>query len=358
MQANVLPLPVRWLCSPSYLLPPPSSPLQAPEVLKCPYKSRPNDNKDDSRLHYDGGVDSWAVGILAFELVVGCPPFYDKMRKHTEERILNMAVTVPQGVSTEARHFILSALSKDPANRLSVADMVSHPWIETLRNSSSTPRQQQQQQLRRSLQMHAMVSSVGQPMDVSPQPSPRQPQLQAAPTGLRSTSAIRPNIAAAAKAALAAPATPRAAVAADRTQQPAQPAKPAAAEASTRSAAPSPRALAAAPSPSASPRDALSKLLDGKGSLEEYLQEQKRRQADKQKQQAAAKAAAIQALAAGASPGERLLAALGQRTARADGSVIMNVRHATAKLGVSGSKVAPPSGRPSILAQHAEAAAK
>ena len=324
-------------------------------MFKCPYKSRPNDNKDDSRLHYDGGVDSWAVGILAFELVVGCPPFYDKMRKHTEERILNMAVTVPQGVSAEARHFILSALSKDPANRLSVADMVSHPWIETLRNSSSTPRQQQQQQLRRSLQMHASASSAGQTMDVSPQPSPRQPQLQLTPTGLRSASSIRPNIAAAAKAALATPSTPRAAVAADRTQQPA---KPAAVEASTRSAAPSPRTLAAAPSPSASPRDALSKLLDGKGSLDEYLQEQKRRQADKQKQQAAAKAAAIQALAAGASPGERLLAALGQRTARADGSVIMNVRHATAKLGVLGSKVAPPSGRPSILAQHAEAAVK
>ena len=35
----------------------------APEVLKCPYKSRPDENKEKDHLHYGGRVDSWA-GIL------------------------------------------------------------------------------------------------------------------------------------------------------------------------------------------------------------------------------------------------------------------------------------------------------
>jgi hypothetical protein len=40
-------------------------------VLKCPYKNKPEENKDKAHLHYGGTVDSWAVGVLAYELLVG-----------------------------------------------------------------------------------------------------------------------------------------------------------------------------------------------------------------------------------------------------------------------------------------------
>lgn len=43
----------------------------APEVLRCPLKRLPGDNKDKLELHYDGTVDTWAVGVLAYELLVG-----------------------------------------------------------------------------------------------------------------------------------------------------------------------------------------------------------------------------------------------------------------------------------------------
>jgi serine/threonine protein kinase len=75
----------------------------APEVLKCPFKSHPDENKDNTRLHYCGGVDSWAIGVLSYELLVGCPPFYSESRSATEERIFSTMPAMPEGISEEVR---------------------------------------------------------------------------------------------------------------------------------------------------------------------------------------------------------------------------------------------------------------
>ncbi len=47
----------------------------APEVLDCPTKRTPMDNKDNPAIGYSNKVDCWSVGVLAYELCCGCPPF-------------------------------------------------------------------------------------------------------------------------------------------------------------------------------------------------------------------------------------------------------------------------------------------
>ncbi|GFR50550.1 hypothetical protein Agub_g12824 [Astrephomene gubernaculifera] len=101
----------------------------APEVLECPFKSRPIDNKENERLHYTAAVDAWAVGVLAYELLVGRPPFEAPERDGVEECIRRQNPRFPFGLSELARSFIATALQKDPEQRPTVQEMMSHPFI-------------------------------------------------------------------------------------------------------------------------------------------------------------------------------------------------------------------------------------
>jgi hypothetical protein len=104
------------------------------EILKCPYKSKPEENKEKTHLHYDKTVDSWAVGVMTYELLTGCPPFYDQSRTNTEARIKAGAPPAfPATLSEGARGFIVDALCKEPAQRPSMLDMLHHTWVEAFR---------------------------------------------------------------------------------------------------------------------------------------------------------------------------------------------------------------------------------
>lgn len=81
-------------------------PARVLQVLKCPYKSKPEENKEKEHLHYSNTVDSWAVGVLVYELLVGCPPFYDKSKSNTEARIVSGVPHFPPTISEAAKNFI------------------------------------------------------------------------------------------------------------------------------------------------------------------------------------------------------------------------------------------------------------
>ncbi len=105
----------------------------APEVLRCPFKSRPEENKDNAGLHYGARVDAWAVGVLTFELLAGFPPFFDQSRTNTEQHIVTKTPEFPPTVSDEAVDFIRRALLKNPADRPTIQEMLNHQWIEQYR---------------------------------------------------------------------------------------------------------------------------------------------------------------------------------------------------------------------------------
>ena len=81
-------------------------------MLLCPEKSRPQENKDKVLLGYTAMVDAWAMGILAYELIVGRPPFEKQSRAATYEHIMYRKPEFPATMSPDAKDFVFLALTK------------------------------------------------------------------------------------------------------------------------------------------------------------------------------------------------------------------------------------------------------
>eukprot|EP00899_Mesostigma_viride_P005344 jgi/Mesvir1/14810/Mv05446-RA.1 len=99
----------------------------APEVV---IHSTRNGN---SNPPYTYKIDTWAVGILSYEMLTGRPPFEVASESNTAALILWTDVPIngvwPPQLSVEAISFIRSALRKVPNSRPSAAEMLRHPWL-------------------------------------------------------------------------------------------------------------------------------------------------------------------------------------------------------------------------------------
>ena len=82
----------------------------------------------EGKLH-DEKVDLWSLGVLCYEFLVGTPPFEAEGHKETYRRIAGVDLQFPDMVSPEARVFISQLLQHDPAERMSLADALAHPWL-------------------------------------------------------------------------------------------------------------------------------------------------------------------------------------------------------------------------------------
>ncbi|ORZ01699.1 kinase-like domain-containing protein [Syncephalastrum racemosum] len=83
-----------------------------------------------NRREHNEKVDVWALGILAYELLVGQTPFEEDEYTDTYNRILNLNYTFPNTVSPVARNFVSKILQYEPRKRPNIADMADHPWIK------------------------------------------------------------------------------------------------------------------------------------------------------------------------------------------------------------------------------------
>lgn len=102
----------------------------APEVVKNPLKDHPDDYKNDTRFHYNAVVDSWAVGCLAYELLVGFPPFMADTQQQVVANIYKKEVHFTKKMSEESVSFIKAALERNPENRATTDELIKNPWIK------------------------------------------------------------------------------------------------------------------------------------------------------------------------------------------------------------------------------------
>lgn len=85
---------------------------------------------------YSGtSVDVWSAGVMLFALLVGQLPFNDNSIPKLYQKIQAGIKTLPAFLSEEAGDLIRKMLTVDPRQRISVRDVLAHPW---LRNRSNT----------------------------------------------------------------------------------------------------------------------------------------------------------------------------------------------------------------------------
>ncbi|EFA82207.1 putative protein serine/threonine kinase [Heterostelium album PN500] len=82
-------------------------------------------NKQD----YDQSVDIWSLGILIYEFLAGYSPFRANGEEEIFSNIRGNQVIFPDHFSREARHLISGLLHTDPNDRMSLTDVIKHPWI-------------------------------------------------------------------------------------------------------------------------------------------------------------------------------------------------------------------------------------
>jgi serine/threonine protein kinase len=81
------------------------------------------------RKPHDANVDVWSLGVLAYEFLTGKAPFEATSEAETFQRIVNIDLQFPDHVSSGARDLISKLLVHDPSARLSLDEVMKHPWI-------------------------------------------------------------------------------------------------------------------------------------------------------------------------------------------------------------------------------------
>lgn len=92
-------------------------------------------------------VDIWSTGVVFYTMLVGKPPFETSDVKSTYKRIKENIYSIPEslGLSSNAIELIGSILNSDPAKRLSLDEIRSHPFFDA--------------KIPRALTSHALIST-------------------------------------------------------------------------------------------------------------------------------------------------------------------------------------------------------
>eukprot|EP01066_Platyproteum_vivax_P002571 Platyproteum_vivax@DN1314_c0_g1_i1.p1 len=90
---------------------------------------------------YDESCDLWSAGVIMYILLCGYPPFYGETDADVLSKVRLGTYTFNQPdwrhVSDDAKDLIRKLLKMQPKDRLTAAQALQHPWIQSLAANSS-----------------------------------------------------------------------------------------------------------------------------------------------------------------------------------------------------------------------------
>lgn len=79
---------------------------------------------------YNTTADIWCLGVLCYEFLVGKPPFEAEGQSATYANITSGSYTFPADFPYGARDLVSKLLIKDSRKRLTIHEILEHPWIK------------------------------------------------------------------------------------------------------------------------------------------------------------------------------------------------------------------------------------
>lgn len=81
---------------------------------------------------YQMGADIWSLGVVLFALVSGRLPFSNENSPELLKAILTESPVFPKWISSDLRDLLSSMLEKDPSKRITIAEIKTHPWLNSV----------------------------------------------------------------------------------------------------------------------------------------------------------------------------------------------------------------------------------
>ncbi|XP_028174244.1 serine/threonine-protein kinase PLK4 [Ostrinia furnacalis] len=82
-------------------------------------------------------ADVWGLGCMLYTLLVGRPPFHTQHVKTTLNKVINADYKIPPELSLPAQDLLLKLLCKDPIKRITLKEIMEHPFITSLCSNNS-----------------------------------------------------------------------------------------------------------------------------------------------------------------------------------------------------------------------------
>ncbi|XP_034945866.1 serine/threonine-protein kinase fused [Chelonus insularis] len=79
---------------------------------------------------YDYNADLWSLGCIAYEMLVGSPPFQTTSILHLVRLIRFEAIKWPEYISDSCKSFLQGLLQKDPSQRLTWPELLQHSFVK------------------------------------------------------------------------------------------------------------------------------------------------------------------------------------------------------------------------------------
>ena len=143
----------------------------------------------------------WSIGVTTYLLLCGDTPFNGKNRQQLFRRISCDEPAFPDdkwgNVSDEAVDFVRKLLTKDPANRLSAQQALSHKWL--VENKSTNAQPQQPPEQTRGLEASGVILETKKPhksrgSSRGPSKAPKSPTKPSASSSSSTNDNRRPSL--------------------------------------------------------------------------------------------------------------------------------------------------------------------